>query len=43
MNTLTIPFLTVKESLQSWLSDEDIIVNAAFPENFRCIVSAPSD
>ena len=30
-------------SLQSWLDDENIIVNAIFPENFRCIISGPSE
>ena len=25
------------------MSDEEIFVNAAFPENFRCIVSEPSE
>ena len=30
-------------SPQSWLHDEDIIVNAAFPENFRCIIIGPSE
>ena len=35
--------INVNGSLQSWLSDEDIIVNASFHENFRSIISGPSE
>ena len=28
---------------QSWLDDDDIIVSAIFPENFRCIIFSPSE
>ena len=33
----------VIESLQSCLDDEEFIVNAAFAENFTCIISGPSE
>ena len=29
--------IIVNRSLQSWLDDDNIIVKAMFPENFRCI------
>ena len=29
--------------LQSWLNDDDIITEATFPNNFRCIISGPSE
>ena len=29
--------------LYSWLNDDDIITEAAFPHNFRCIISGPSE
>ena len=29
--------------LYSWLNDDDIITEAAFPDNFRCIISGPSE
>ena len=35
--------INVKGSLQSWLADDNIIVNAIFPEDFRCIISGPSE
>ena len=35
--------IDVNGSLQSWLSDEDIIVNAASPENLIPILSGSSE
>ena len=35
--------INVNGSLQSWLDDEDNIVNTAFPEKFRCIISGQSE
>ena len=34
--------VNTNEDLQSWLND-DIITAAALPENFRCIISGPSE
>ena len=31
------------EDLQSWLDDENIIIEATLPEKFRCITSGPSE
>ena len=36
-------FLLKSTIMVSWLSDKDIFVNAALPENVRCIISGPSD
>ena len=35
--------VNVNDDLQSWLNDDDIITEAAFPDNFRCIISGPSE
>ena len=35
--------INVKGSLQSWITDSNITVDAAFPENLRCIISGPSE
>ena len=34
--------IDVNDSLQSWLNNPTINVAAIFPENFRCIISGPS-
>ena len=31
------------DDLYSWLNDDDIITEATFPDNFRCIISGPSE
>ena len=36
-------FININEDLQSWLNDDDIITDAEFPDNFRCIKSGPSE
>ena len=33
----------INEDLQSWLDDENMIIEATLPENFRCIISGPSE
>ena len=33
----------INNDLQSWLNDDDIITEAEFPDNFRCIISGPSE
>ena len=35
--------VNINEDLQSWLNDDDIITEATFPDNFRCIISGPSE
>ena len=35
--------VNINDDLYSWLNDEDIITEAAFPDNFRCIISGPSE
>ena len=35
--------ININEDLQSWLNDDDIITESAFPDNFRCIISGPSE
>ena len=35
--------VNINEDLQSWLNDDNIITEAAFPDNFRCIISGPSE
>ena len=35
--------LNINDDLQSWLIDVDITTEAAFPNNFRCIISVPSE
>ena len=33
----------INDDMKSWLNDDDIITEAAFPDNFRCIISCPSE
>ena len=35
--------IIINDDLYSWLNDDDIITEAAFPDNFRCIISGPSE
>ena len=35
--------VNINEDLQSWLNDDDIITEATFPDNFRCLISVPSE
>ena len=35
--------IDVNGSLQSWLDDDNIIINASFPESFRCVSAGPSE
>ena len=35
--------VNINDDLCSWLNDDDIITEAAFPDNFRCIISGPSE
>ena len=35
--------ININEDLQSWLNDDDIITEAEFQDNFRCIISGPSE
>ena len=35
--------VNINYDLYSWLNDDDIITEAAFPDNFRCIISGPSE
>ena len=35
--------VNINEDLQSWLNNDDIIIEATFPDNFRCIISGPSE
>ena len=35
--------ININEELQSWLNDDNIITEATLPENFRCIISGPSE
>ena len=39
-NTIAI---NINDDIQSWLNDDDIITEATFPDNFRCIISGPSE
>ena len=39
-NTISI---NINDDLQSWINDDDIITEATFPDNFRCIISGPSE
>ena len=39
-NTISI---NINEDLQSWRYDDNIITEATLPENFRCIISGPSE
>ena len=35
--------VNINDDLYSWLNDDDIITEAAFPDNLRCIISGPSE
>ena len=35
--------ININNDLQSWLNDDDIITEAEFPDNFRCIISGRSE
>ena len=35
--------VNINEDPQSWLNDDDIITEATFPDNSRCIISGPSE
>ena len=35
--------VNINDDLQSWLNADDIITEAEFPDNFRCIISGPSE
>ena len=35
--------VNINEDLQPWLNDDNIITEATLPENFRCIISGPSE
>ena len=36
--------ININNDLHSWFNDDDdIITEAAFPDNFRCIISGPSE
>ena len=35
--------ININDDLYSWLNEDDIITEAAFPDNFRCIISGPSE
>ena len=35
--------VNINDDVYSWLNDDDIITEAAFPDNFRCIISGPSE
>ena len=35
--------VNINDDLYSWLNDDDIITEAALPDNFRCIISGPSE
>ena len=35
--------VNINEDLISWLDDDNIITEATLPENFRCIISGPSE
>ena len=35
--------VNINDDLYSWLNDDDIITETAFPDNFRCIISGPSE
>ena len=39
-NTISI---NINDDLQSWLNGDDVITKAEFPDNFRCIISGPSE
>ena len=35
--------VNINDDLQSWLNDDNIITEAALPDNIRCIISGPSE
>ena len=35
--------INTNNDLQPWLNDDDIITEAEFPDNFRCIISGPTE
>ena len=35
--------ININDDLYSWLNDDDIITEATFPDDFRCIISGPSE
>ena len=35
--------ININNDLYSWLNDDDIITETAFPDNIRCIISGPSE
>ena len=35
--------IIVNDSLQSWLDDDEIIVNAIIPESLRCVIGGPGE
>ena len=35
--------VNINDDLYSWLNDDDIITEAIYPDNFRCIISGPSE
>ena len=35
--------INFNDSLQSWLDNDNIIVNVSFRENFRCVIACPSE
>ena len=35
--------VNINYDLQSWLNDDDIITEVTFPNNFRCLISGPSE
>ena len=35
--------VNINKDLQSWLNDDNIIIEATLPVNFRCIISGPSN
>ena len=35
--------ININDDLYSWLNDDNIITEAEFPDNFRCIISGPSE
>ena len=35
--------IKVTDSLQSWLDDDNVIVNVSFPKSFECVISGRSE
>ena len=40
---IMVIILKLKKTVKSWLADYVVFVDANLPENFRCIVSGPSE